>query len=67
MLLTETDISVDDFQSYVLHRQERKRGSKRNCGVCVCVCVCVWGGGVYIRDKDVSNDTLIFTSEDDIL
>ena len=63
VLLTETwtdqysDVSVDSFETFVLHRQEKKHGSKRNSGGII----------LYIRDKYVSKDMLIFTSQDDIL
>lgn len=63
VLLTETwtnnfsDIYVNNFESYVLHRNENKKGSKR----------CSGGIIVYIRNKYVSKDTLVFTSQDDIL
>ena len=43
------------------HRRENKRNCKRNSG---------GGGGgiiVYLRDKFVTRDTLVCTSEDDIL
>ena len=39
VLLTETwtdqysDVSIDSFETFVLHRQEKKRGSKCNSGV----------------------------------
>ena len=63
ILLTETwtdeysDILVDNFETFVLHRQERKSGSKRNSGGII----------LYVRDKFVSKDMLIFKSQDDIL
>ena len=47
--------SVDNFESYVLNRNENKRNSKRNSGGII----------LYIRNKYVSNDTLVFTSHDD--
>ena len=45
------------FEVYQLHRQERKKASKRNSGGII----------LYIRNKYVSKDNLIFTSQDDIL
>ena len=63
ILLTEcwtnqfSEITVNNFESFVLHRQENKKNSKRNSGGIV----------LYIRNKYVSDDTLIFTSHDDIL
>ena len=46
-----------NFESFSLHRQENKQSSKRNSGGIV----------LYIRNKYVSKDTLVFTSHDDIL
>ncbi|MCG8034648.1 MAG: endonuclease/exonuclease/phosphatase family protein, partial [Candidatus Thiodiazotropha taylori] len=63
VLLTETwtdqfsDLAVDNFEVFVLHRQEKKSGSKRNSGGIV----------LYLRNNLVSDDTLIYTSHDDIL
>ena len=63
VLLTETwtnnysDIHVENFEAYVLHRNENKKGSKR----------CSGGIIVYVRNKYVSKDTLVFTSQDDII
>ena len=63
VLLTETwtndfsDIHVNNFEAYALHRNEIKKGSKR----------CSGGIIVYIRNKYVSKDTLVFTSQDDII
>ena len=63
ILLTEcwtnqfSELTVNNFESFVLHRQENKKNSKRNSGGIV----------LYIRNKYVSDDTLIFTSHDDIL
>ena len=60
VLLTEcwtnqfSETSVDNFESYVLNRNENKRNSKRNSGGII----------LYIRNKYVSNDTLVFTSHD---
>ena len=50
--------------SLMYYTGKKENAVARETVECACVCVC---GGVYIRDKDVSNDTLIFTSEDDIL
>ena len=52
-----SDKHVDNFESYVLHRSENKKGSKR----------CSGGIIVYVRNKYVSKDTLVFTSQDDII
>ena len=52
-----SDIHVDNFESYVLHRSENKKGSKR----------CSGGIIVYVRNKYVPKDTLVFTSQDDII
>ena len=63
ILLTEcwtnqfSEITVNNFESFSLHRQENKQSSKRNSGGIV----------LYIRNKYVSKDTLVFTSHDDIL
>ena len=63
ILLTEcwtnefSEITVNNFDSFVLHRQENKKTSKRSSGGIV----------LYIRSRYVSNDTLVFTSHDDIL
>ena len=63
MLFTETwtdyssDLHVDNFSHYVLNRTEKKQGSKRTSGGII----------VYLRDKYVSSDTLVFTSGDDVL
>ena len=63
VLLTETwtnnysDIHVENFESYVLHRNENKKGSKR----------CSGGIIVYVRNKYVSKDTLVLTSQNDII
>ena len=63
VLLTETwtdqfsEITEDNFEYFVLHREEKKGKSKRNSGGII----------LYIRDKYVSSDTLIYTSQDDIL
>ena len=52
-----SEITVNNFEAFVLNRQENKRNSKRNSGGII----------LYIRNKYVSNDTLVFTSHDDIL
>lgn len=63
ILLTEywtddfSDINVSNFESFPLHRRETKRNSKRNSGGII----------IYIRDKYVNRDTLVYTSEDDII
>ena len=63
VLLTETwtdsysDLSVSNFEYFALHRKDKKKNSKRNSG----------GILIYIRDKYVTKDTLVYTSEDDIL
>lgn len=63
ILLTETwtnelsDLHYDGFQSFVLHRTLKKANAKRDSG----------GIAIFIRDKYVSSDTLIFEEEDDIL
>ena len=63
VLLTETwtddfsDISVNHFEHFALNRKHIKAGSRRNSG----------GVILYIRNKFVSKDTLVFTSEDDFL
>ena len=63
VLLTETwtnsfsDLHVDTFECFVLHRAENLATSKRaSGGICV-----------YIKSKFVSDDTLVFKSEDDII
>lgn len=63
VLLTETwtnqysDIEVNNFEAYVLNRKEIKQNSKRNSGGLI----------LYIRNTYVSNDTLVYTSIDDII
>ena len=63
VLLTEcwtnqfSETIVDNFEAYVLNRSENKKNSKRNSGGII----------LYIRNKYVSKDNLIFTSQDDIL
>ena len=52
-----SDIHVNNFEAYALHRNEIKKGSKR----------CSGGIIVYIRNKYVSKDMLVFTSQDDII
>ena len=50
-----SDIEVSDFD--VLHRKEKKKCCKRNSGCIV----------LYIRSKYVTRDTLVYTSQDDIV
>ena len=63
VLLTETwtdqysDLSVDNFDYFVLNRSENKKSSKRSSGGII----------VYIRTEFTSKDTLVFHSSDDIL
>ena len=63
VLLTETwtddfsDISVNNFEHFVLNRKDIKPGSRRNSGGII----------LYLRNNLVSTDTLVFTSEDDFL
>jgi hypothetical protein len=63
VLFTETwsnesvDLHVNDFQSYVLHRTQNKKSSKKDSSGII----------VYLRDNFVSNDTLVFQSDDDIV
>ena len=52
-----SETNVDNFEAYVLNRNENKKNSKRNSGGII----------LYIRNKYVSNDNLFFTSQDDIL
>lgn len=48
---------MNNFEAFVLNRQENKRKSKRNSGGII----------LYLRNKYVSKDTLVYTSHDDIL
>ena len=63
ILITESwtdeysDIEVGDFDNFVLHRKVKKKGCKRNSGGIV----------LYIRSKYVTRDTLVYTSQDDII
>jgi hypothetical protein len=63
VLFTETwsnesvDLHVNNFQYYALHRTQNKKSSKRDSGGII----------VYLRENFVSNDTLVFQSDDDIL
>ena len=63
ILITESwtdeysDIEVSDFDAFVLHRKEKKKGCKRNSGGIV----------LYIRSKYVTRDTLVYISQDDII
>ena len=52
-----SEIAVNSFETFVLHRYEKKRGSKRNSGGII----------LYVRKEYVTKDMLIFTSKDDIL
>ena len=45
-----TEIEVDKFTNFVLHRTEIKKSSKRNSGGII----------LYIRNEYVTNDTLVF-------
>lgn len=61
VLLTETwtndfsDIAVDNFEAFILNRKDNKKRSKRNSGGII----------MYIRNKFVSKDTLVFKDESD--
>jgi len=65
VLLTETwtndtcmsNLHVNNFKCFFLNRTEIKKTSKRSSGGLI----------VYIRDQYVANDTLVFTSCDDLL
>ena len=63
VLLTETwtnsfsDLTVDNFEYFVLNRTNYKKNSKRASGGII----------VYVRNKLVSKDTLVFKSCDDII
>ena len=63
VLLTETwtdkyaDLTVHNFEHFVLHRTEIKSKSKRSSGGII----------VYMKNKFVSRDTQVFQSQDDIL
>ena len=52
-----SDLNVNDFEHFVLNRKLVKANSRRNSGGIV----------LYIRNKWVSKDTLVYTSEDDFL
>ena len=52
-----SDVQFPGFQSYVLNRKLKKRNAKRDSG----------GIAIFIKDKYVSSDTLVFQDEDDIL
>ena len=54
VLLTETwkylsDIKINHFETFELHRREKKENAKRNSGGLI----------VYIRDKFVTTDTFV--------
>ena len=62
MLLVETwtnfsDIDVSNFHAFVLNRNENKKSSKRSSGGII----------LYVRNKYVSKDTLVYTDKDDII
>ena len=63
VLLTETwtdefsDIAVNNFEPYILNCEMVKNNCKRNSGGLI----------IYIRDKYVSKETLVYKSEDDIV
>ena len=63
VLFTETwtcplsDLQVDGFEHYVLHRTTIKSSAKRNSGGII----------IYVKNTLVSDDTLIYTSQDDII
>ena len=63
VLLTETwtndfsDIYVNNFEAFVLHRKEKKKNSKRDSGGII----------VFIRNKYITGETLVFKSYDDII
>ena len=50
-----SELFVNNFEYFVLNRKLIKQGSRRNSGGIV----------LYLRNNFVSNDTLVFTSEDD--
>ena len=52
-----SELFVNNFEYFVLNRKLIKQGSRRNSGGIV----------LYLRNNFVSNDTLVFTSEDDFL
>ena len=52
-----SDIEVSNFDTFVLHRKEKKKRCKRNSGGII----------LYIRSKYVTRDTLVYTSQDDII
>ena len=49
-----SELFVNNFEYFVLNRKLIKQGSRRNSGGIV----------LYLRNNFVSNDTLVFTSED---
>jgi len=63
LLLTETwsndyvDLSVNNFEHFVLLRTENVQSSKRSSGGLI----------VYVIRELVSSDTLVFQSQDDIV
>ena len=52
-----SELFVNNFEYFALNRKLIKQGSRRNSG----------GIALYLRKNFVSNDTLVFTSEDDFL
>lgn len=63
VLLTETwtddfsDIYVNNFEAFILNRKEQKKTSKRNSGGII----------LYLRNKFVNKDTLVYKDEQDFL
>ena len=63
VMFTETwtndlsNIEVNNFESFVLNRKDRKKKSKRNSGGII----------LYLRNKFVSKDTLVMLDEEDFL
>jgi exonuclease III len=52
-----SELHVSGFEHYVLNRTETKKNSKRSSGGII----------IYVRNKFVSNETLVFQSNDDII
>ena len=63
VMFTETwtndlsNIDVNNFESFVLNRKDRKKKSKRNSGGII----------LYLRNKFISKDTLVMLDEEDFL
>ena len=53
----KSDLEFDNFTYFILNRTENKKSSKRNSGGIV----------IYIKNKYVTDDTLVSTSSDDII